>query len=87
VTGLRVPEDVALVGYDDISFAAAAAVPLTSVRQPSRLIGRTAAELLLAEAEAGDDHVHEHVTFRPELVVRESSAPHPEPGPAPVTTG
>ena len=32
--GLRVPEDVALIGYDDISFAAAAAVPLSSVRQP-----------------------------------------------------
>jgi LacI family transcriptional regulator len=76
-TGLRVPDDVALVGYDDISFAAAAAVPLTSVRQPSRLIGRTAAELLLAEAEAGEDHVHEHVAFCPELVVRESSGSRP----------
>lgn len=76
LTGLRIPDDVAVVGYDDISFAAAAAVPLTSVRQPSRLIGRTAAELLLAEAEAGPDHVHEHVAFRPELVVRESSGPH-----------
>jgi LacI family transcriptional regulator len=86
-TGLQVPDDVALVGYDDISFAAAAAVPLTSVRQPSRLIGRTAAELLLAEAEADDDHVHEHVAFRPELVVRESSGPHRDLRPASVTTG
>ena len=44
---LRVPQDLAIVGYDDIDFAAAAAVPLTSVRQPRRRRGRTAAELLL----------------------------------------
>ena len=46
----RVPEDLAIVGYDDIEFAAAAAVPLTSVRQPRQELGRTAAELVLDEA-------------------------------------
>src|SRR5262249_8978412 len=45
--GLRVPQDVALVGYDDIEFAAAAAVPLSSVRQPREQLGRTATQLLL----------------------------------------
>ena len=69
----RVPDDVALVGYDDIDFAAAAAVPLTSVRQPRQQLGRTAVELLLREADAAPGHVHEHVQFMPELVVRESS--------------
>ena len=48
--GLRVPEDLAIVGYDDIVFAEAAAVPLTSVRQPRQQIGRTAAEMLIEEA-------------------------------------
>ena len=48
--GVRVPQDVAIVGYDDIDFAAAAAVPLSSVRQPREQLGRTAAELLLEEA-------------------------------------
>ena len=48
--GLRVPEDLAIVGYDDIVFAEAAAVPLTSVSQPRQLIGRTAAEMLIEEA-------------------------------------
>ena len=48
--GVRVPDDVAIVGYDDIEFAAAAAVPLTSVSQPRHQIGRAAAELVLAEA-------------------------------------
>jgi LacI family transcriptional regulator len=74
--GLRVPEDLAIVGYDDIEFAAAAAVPLTSVRQPAWQIGVTAAELVIAET--GDDagsHSHQRVVFQPELVVRRSSMP------------
>jgi LacI family transcriptional regulator len=70
--GLRVPDDLAVVGYDDIDFAAAAAVPLTSVRQPREQLGRTAAQLLLTENEP--DHEHRHVKFQPELVVRASSA-------------
>jgi LacI family transcriptional regulator len=71
--GTRIPDDVALVGYDDIDFAAAAAVPLTSVRQPRQLLGRTAIDLLLRESDDAPDHVHEHVQFTPELVVREST--------------
>jgi LacI family transcriptional regulator len=71
--GLRVPDDVAIVGYDDIEFAAAAAVPLTSVRQPREQLGRTGAELLIEET-SGAAHKHRHVVFEPELVVRASSA-------------
>lgn len=71
--GVRVPEDVALVGYDDIEFAAAAAVPLTSVRQPAFRIGHKAAELLLAETGDGGEHTHQQVVYEPELVVRRSS--------------
>jgi LacI family transcriptional regulator len=71
--GLRVPDDLAIVGYDDIEFAEAAAVPLTSVSQPRQLLGRTAAELLLDEAREPDDHVHQQVVFAPELVVRTST--------------
>lgn len=73
--GVRVPQDVAIVGYDDIEFAAAAAVPLTSVRQPAVVMGRMAAELLLEEADDGDgSHRHRSVVLQPELVVRASSA-------------
>jgi LacI family transcriptional regulator len=71
--GLRVPDDLAIVGYDDIDFAAAAAVPLTSIRQPRFLFGKGAAELLLNES-ASPDHEHDHVTFIPELVVRTSTS-------------
>jgi DNA-binding LacI/PurR family transcriptional regulator len=71
--GLRVPRDIAIVGYDDIEFAAAAAVPLSSVRQPREQLGRTATELLLDEIGSTGPHEHRHVLFQPELVVRASS--------------
>ena len=75
--GVAVPDDIAIIGYDDITFAAAAAVPLSSIRQPRAELGRRAAELLLAEIEAADadeSHQHEQVRFVPELVVRRSTA-------------
>ncbi len=71
---LRVPEDVAIIGYDDIDFATSAVVPLSSIRQPSRLMGRTAVELLADEV-ADPEHRHRHVSFPPELVVRDSTRP------------
>ncbi len=75
--GVRVPADMAIVGYDDIEFAGAAAVPLTSVRQPAVRLGRTAAELLIDEtSEEEGKHQHRSVVYAPELVVRESSRIH-----------
>ncbi|GGV42263.1 LacI family transcriptional regulator [Streptomyces longisporoflavus] len=74
--GVSVPEDIAIVGYDDIEFAAAAVVPLTSVRQPAIKMGAMAAELLLEETESDADpeeHGHRRVVLQPELVVRRSS--------------
>ena len=71
-SGVRVPEELAIVGYDDIDFAAAAAVPLTSVRQPRQELGRTAAELVLDEA-TNAEHTHRQVVFTPELVARAST--------------
>ena len=82
---IRVPEDISIVGYDDIDFAAAAAVPLTSVRQPRQQLGRTAARMLLDEAAASDAHQHQQVIFEPELIIRQSTKAAPPPGglPAP----
>jgi LacI family transcriptional regulator len=71
-SGRRVPEDLAIVGYDDIDFAAAAAVPLSSVRQPRQLLGARAADLLLDET-SNPGHRHEQVVFTPELVARTST--------------
>jgi LacI family transcriptional regulator len=69
---VRVPHEIALIGYDDIDFASAAVVPLSSIRQPSALIGQTAVEILLEEA-ADPTLVPRQVVFQPELVVREST--------------
>lgn len=69
--GVRFPDDVALIGYDDIDTAAA--VLLSSIRQPARKLGRIAAELLLEECDAPTAHAHRQVRFQPDLVVREST--------------
>ncbi|MFI9595110.1 LacI family DNA-binding transcriptional regulator [Nonomuraea sp. NPDC052265] len=71
--GVRVPDDVALMGYDDIDFAAASAVSLSSMRQPTYQLGRIATELLLDECDNPDEHAHQHIMFQPELVAREST--------------
>ncbi|MDP9220267.1 MAG: substrate-binding domain-containing protein, partial [Actinomycetota bacterium] len=72
---IRVPEDLAIVGYDDIGFAAGAAVPLSSVRQPSAELGSMAARLVIEEARSLRQHRHRQVVFKPELVIRASSDP------------
>ena len=74
--GIRVPEDISLVGYDDIPFARQLSVPLTTVRRPHYEMGTTAATML-ATSLAGEMPEPRHVVFPPELVVRESTAPPP----------
>jgi len=71
---VAVPAELAIVGYDDIEFAAAAAVPLTSIKQPRRQLGSAAATLLIEEADQADSHQHRQVVFEPDLVIRESTA-------------
>lgn len=70
---LRVPEDIALVGYDDIDFARSAVIPLSSIRQPTARIGGTAVDLLIDAAEDPANHRPDHVVFQPELVIRAST--------------
>lgn len=70
---LRVPEDIALIGYDDIDFASSAIVPYSSIRQPAHLMGETAMKLLAAQAE-DPTRDPSNIMFEPELVVRESTA-------------
>lgn len=65
---LEIPDRMAVVGYDDVHFAAELMTPLTSVHQPMHELGWTAADMLLAGAPAS-----EHKVFRPELIVRRSS--------------
>ncbi|MEW1834695.1 LacI family DNA-binding transcriptional regulator [Microbacterium sp. NPDC079995] len=69
---LRVPEDLALIGYDDIAFAQSTVVPLSSIRQPAREIGAAAVDALFAALE-DPDAAPQRIRFRPELVVRAST--------------
>jgi DNA-binding LacI/PurR family transcriptional regulator len=72
--GLRVPDDVSVVGFDDIQNAAYINPALTTVRQPLLKMGELAARTLLDRIEGRSKHVSE-ITIRPELVVRKSTAP------------
>lgn len=72
--GLRVPEDVSVIGFDDIQSAAYQNPSLTTVRQPLRNMGLLAAETLVQQIAAGPAHPRAKVLqVDPELVVREST--------------
>ena len=73
--GRSVPDDVSVVGYDDIPEAAYLVPPLTTVRQDLGEVGRRGVELLLALVDGGP--AQRHVMVAPELIVRASSAPPP----------
>ena len=73
--GLRAPDDLSVVGYDDLQFAARLSPSLTTVSQPKRELGVSAADLLLDEARPG--HVHQELWFEPTLAVRASTGPCP----------
>lgn len=75
VAGLRVPSDMLVVGYDNNQLASDSAVPLTTVAQPGRTMGATAARLLLEEIQSPQEHEHRTVTKRPHLIRRASSDP------------
>ena len=72
LAGARVPEDIAIIGYDDIDFAASAAIPLSSVRQPRDELGAVAAQTLL-DVIADPGRRIRHDVLEPELVVRRST--------------
>ena len=71
--GIRVPEDIAVVGYDDIPYATAARVPLTTVAVPKRSLGEQAAELMFRRYDGRGTLRHKQIRLAPELVVRGSS--------------
>jgi LacI family transcriptional regulator len=72
--GLRVPEDISVVGFDDIRDAAYHVPSLTTVRQPLRTMGEMAAQILVDRIEGRREHSH-RVAIEPELVIRESTGP------------
>jgi LacI family repressor for deo operon, udp, cdd, tsx, nupC, and nupG len=71
--GLRVPQDISLVGFDDIPFAAYCDPPLTTIAQPAEIFGRTAVEMLIALIEK-KPLPQRHVVLPFELALRGSTA-------------
>ena len=71
--GLRIPEDIAIVGFDDISLAVRTSPPLTTVRQPMRLEGQLAAEMLLEKIQGANKKSRRERILNCELIVREST--------------
>ncbi|MFE4720618.1 LacI family DNA-binding transcriptional regulator [Streptomyces sp. NPDC056728] len=74
--GLRVPDDISVVGYDDSAFMNCTEPPLTTMRQPIEAMGRAAVELLVTQIQGGSVTPGE-LLFEPELVVRGSTAQAP----------
>jgi LacI family transcriptional regulator len=71
--GLRVPQDVSVVGFDDIESAAYQNPPLTTVRQPLRKMGRIAAETLLSRISRARPEGKGETMVAPELVIRDTT--------------
>lgn len=71
--GLKIPEDIAIVGFDDIPLAARLSPSLTTVRQPMRLEGQLAAEMLLERIKSNESIPRREHILNCELIVRESS--------------
>jgi LacI family transcriptional regulator len=71
---VQVPDDIALIGYDDIDFADSAVVPLSSVKHPAAMIGSKAVDLLIAESQ-NLQLPKQQIVYRPEIVERASTGP------------
>jgi len=71
--GLQIPEDVSIVGYDDIETAVFFHPPLTTVRQPAQEIGEIAADILLRNLNSDSIQEKRRVVLKPELIIRESA--------------
>lgn len=80
--GIKIPEDISLVGYDDSFFANLCTVPMTTIRQPTELLGRRSFEILIERIQA-PDREHRDYLYSPALIKRAScSIPRREGGAA-----
>jgi DNA-binding LacI/PurR family transcriptional regulator len=70
---IRIPEDISIIGNDDIMYAKIYPVPLTTIRAPQREIGYKAAEILIRNIESSTALPNEKIVLGTDLVIRESS--------------
>lgn len=72
--GLRIPDDIAVIGYDDLEWSAVSSPSLTTIRQPRQLLGATAVRMILELFREGNPRPkNNHVVLQPELVIRQSA--------------
>jgi DNA-binding LacI/PurR family transcriptional regulator len=70
---IRVPEDISIIGNDDIYYAKIYPIPLTTIRAPQDEIGKQAAEILIRNIESTTLMPTERVVLETEFIIRESS--------------
>jgi DNA-binding LacI/PurR family transcriptional regulator len=71
--GVRIPEDIAVIGYDDLEIAQYITPSLTTIRQPTRKMGEKAVEIVLEALETKSQMKSMEIVFKTELIVRESA--------------
>jgi LacI family transcriptional regulator len=71
--GLKVPDDVSVLGFDNVAYAESALVPLSTVSQTPYQLGYTMGEQMISELDADESHLHQHVVFQPQIVERAST--------------
>ena len=71
--GVKVPEEISILGYDNVAYAESALIPLTTVSQTPYQLGYTMGDQLINELKADANHVHQHVVFQPQIVERAST--------------
>jgi DNA-binding LacI/PurR family transcriptional regulator len=69
---VRIPEDVSIIGYDDINIAGLIRVPLTTIHQPNFRMGEIGASQLIDKIERAERGVARQFLIQPKLVVRDS---------------
>jgi LacI family transcriptional regulator len=69
---LRIPEDISIVGFDDMKFSSFLMVPLTTVSQPMEDLGKTAVQLLFDELKSNGKHVPRNIILNTKLIIRKS---------------
>jgi DNA-binding LacI/PurR family transcriptional regulator len=82
--GLCIPEDIALIGYDETPWASLLTPPLTVVRQPAREMGRIAAEMLMRRLRGEADDEPMQTVLQPDLLIRGSCGGTPQTGAGPI---
>ncbi len=72
--GIKIPEDVSFLGYDNVSYAESALIPLSTVSQTPFHLGFTMGTQLIEELTGGPGHLHQNVIIQPQIIERASTS-------------